>query len=102
MGECVWIGCEYAWMSEFMIIDMVLNMYHTIYRVRLLCKLINTYWEIGVFRTWSKEVNPMEGSGKIIIVLTVFAKNSTLDLWEDSENVLGFKCARVLNIGKFS
>ena len=44
----------------------------------------------------------MEGSGKIIIVLTVFAKNSTLDLWEDSEYVLGFTCARVLNIGKFS
>ena len=105
MPQYGWICLNRMWiclnMSGFMIIDRVLNMYHTIYRVRLLCKLINTYWEIGVFRTWSKEVNPMEGSGKIIIVLTVFAKNSTLDLWEDSEYVLGFKCARVLNIGKF-
>ena len=41
-------------MSAFTIIDIVLNMYNIIHSMRLLCKLLSTYWEIGIFRTWSK------------------------------------------------
>ena len=41
-------------MSEFTIMDKVLNMYHTIYAIhsaRSLYKLMSTFREIGVFRT---------------------------------------------------
>ena len=77
LGFWIWQGSEYAkvtegskyatvcliclnrtWIclnnSEFTIIDRVLNMYHTIYRVRGFYKLMSTYWEIGIFRTCSK------------------------------------------------
>ena len=37
-------------MSEFTIIDKVLNMYHTIHSARSLYKLMNTYGEIDVFK----------------------------------------------------
>ena len=40
--------------SEFTIIGRVVNMYHTIHSARLLYKLMSFYWEIGVFRVWSK------------------------------------------------
>ena len=51
----------------------------------------NTYWEIDVFRIRSK-----------MDFLTIFAKNSVLNLWEGSEYVSGFEYVRVLNIRKFS
>ena len=35
-------------MSEFTIIERVLNMYHTIHSVRSLYKLMSTYCEISV------------------------------------------------------
>ena len=39
-------------MSEFSIIDTVLNVYHTVHSTRsLLHKSMSTYWEIAVFRT---------------------------------------------------
>ena len=41
-------------MSEFTIMDRVLNMCYTIHSARLLYKLMSTYWEIGLFRDWSK------------------------------------------------
>ena len=41
-------------MSEFKIIDRVLNMYHTRHGARSLYMLMSTYWETGVFRTRSK------------------------------------------------
>ena len=40
--------------SELTIIGRVVNMYHTIHSARLLYKLMSFYWEIGVFRVWSK------------------------------------------------
>ena len=49
-----WIGREYAWIClNFLIMDRVLNMYHTINSVRSLYNLISPYWEIIVFRTRS-------------------------------------------------
>ena len=62
-------------MSEFAIIDRVLNMSHTMHSARSLYKLMNTYWEIGVFRTLSKI---KECFGKLFSVLTIFAKLSIL------------------------
>ena len=41
-------------MSEFMIIDRILNMYHTMHSSRSLYKLMSAYWETDVFRTQSK------------------------------------------------
>ena len=41
-------------MSEFTIIDRVLNMYQIIHNARSLYKLMSTFWEIDLFRTWSK------------------------------------------------
>ena len=41
-------------MSEFMIIDRVLNMSHTMHSARSLYKLMSTYIEMDVFRTLSK------------------------------------------------
>ena len=43
----------------------------------------------------------MEYFGKITIFLTNFAKELILNLWGNSEYMLGFKYARVLNISKF-
>ena len=117
-GFWIWQGSEYAklnrvlymlqndWiclngtrisvsMSEFTIIDRVLNMCLTIQSVRSLYKLMSTYWKMFIFRTLSK-------------ILTVFAKHSILNLWESSEyvpdsNMSGFwilhdcQYARVLN-----
>ena len=40
--------------SEFMIIDRVLNMSHTIHSASSLYKLMSTYWEMGAFRTLQK------------------------------------------------
>ena len=85
-------------MSEFTIIDRILNMHHTVHIARSLYKLVSTYWEIVVFRTRSK----MEHFGKIIIVFNYFCKNSVLGLWDGPEYVSGFKYARVLNIREFS
>ena len=70
--------CEYSWMwislnmSEFTIIDRVLNMYHTIYSARSLYKLTSTNWGIGVFRNGQR--SKMEPFGKIIIVFNYFCK----------------------------
>ena len=41
-------------MSKFTVIDKILNMHHTIHSARSPYKLMNTYWQIGVFRTRSK------------------------------------------------
>ena len=41
-------------MSEFVIIDSVLNMSYIVHSTRSLSRLVSTYWEIGVFRTLSK------------------------------------------------
>ena len=82
-------------MSEFTIKDRVLNMSHTMHSARSLYKLMNTYWEIGVFRTLSKI---KECFGKLFSVLTIFAKHSILYLWESSEYVLSFKYVRVVSI----
>ena len=85
-------------MSEFAIIDRVLNMSHTMHSARSLYKLMNTYWEIGVFRTLPKI---KECFGKLFSVLTIFAKLSILYLWEGSEYVLSFKYVRVVSIPDF-
>ena len=63
-GFWIWQGSEYERvtqgskyatiylnMSEFSIIDRVLNMYHTIHSTRSLFKLMSTYREIDVSRT---------------------------------------------------
>ena len=63
-GFWIWQGSEYERvtqgskyatiylnMSEFSIIDRVLNMYHTIHSTRSLYKLMSTYREIDVSRT---------------------------------------------------
>ena len=56
MPKCSWICLNTTWiclnMSEFTIIERVLNMYHTIHSARSLYKLMSTCWEIGLFRTW--------------------------------------------------
>ena len=44
----IWICLN---MSEFTIIDRVLNMHDTVHSARSLYKLNSTCWEIGVFRT---------------------------------------------------
>ena len=85
-------------MSEFTIIDRILNMHHTVHIARSLYKLVSTYWEIVVFRTRSK----MEHFGKIIIIFNYFCKNSVLGLWDGPEYVWGFKYARALNVREFS
>ena len=58
MPQCGCICLNRTWiclnMSKFMLLDRILNMYHTIYSARSLYKLISTYWEIGVLRTRSK------------------------------------------------
>ena len=46
-----WISLN---MSEFKIIDRVLNMSQKLHSARSLCKLMSTYWQMGVFRTFSK------------------------------------------------
>ena len=69
-------------MFEFTIIDRVLNKYHTIHSVRPLYKLMNTYWETDVFRIWSKIWNGVLWKNNYS--LTIFAKNSILNLWEGS------------------
>ena len=40
-------------MSEFKIIDKVLNMHHTMHNARSLCMLMSTYWETSIFRIQS-------------------------------------------------
>ena len=58
MPQSDWTCLHRRWtcqnMSEFTIIDRILNIYCTVHGVRSLCKLMSTYWEINVFRTWSK------------------------------------------------
>ena len=44
-------------MSEFIIINWVLNMSHTIHGMRLLYKLMSPYWEISIFRTLARAQN---------------------------------------------
>ena len=78
MAEYVWIGREYAWICQnILIIDRVPNMYHAMHGVRPLYKLMNTYWETDVSRI-------LECFEKIVIVLTIFVKNSFLNFWEGS------------------
>ena len=59
-----WISLYTMWisgiMSEFTIMDRVLNMYHAIYSAGSLYKLMSTYWEIGMFRTLSECWNMSE------------------------------------------
>ena len=105
-----WIYLNRTWiclnMSEFTIIDRILNMYHTLHSARSLCKLLSTYLEI--FRGREVYSEPWQRAktecfGKIIIVFKYFSKkNSIFNFWESSEYVSGFKYARVLNIYKFS
>ena len=57
---------EKIYVSEFTIIERVLNMYHTIYSTRSLFKLMSTYSEVDIFRILS------ECFGKIIIVFNYF------------------------------
>ena len=59
-------------MSEFTIIDKVLNMYHTIHSARSLYKLMNTYGEIDVFKKKNCQNSKMEPFGKMIIVFNYF------------------------------
>ena len=87
-------------MSELTIIDRVLNKYHTIHSVGPLYKLMNTYWETDVFRIWSKIWNGVLWKNNYS--LTIFAKNSILNLWEGSEYVLVFKYVRALKFSKYS
>ena len=58
MPQYSWICLNRTWiclnMSEFTIIDRVLNMRETILNARSLSTLMSSYWEIGVFRTRSK------------------------------------------------
>ena len=53
-----WICLNRTWiylnMSEFTIIDRVLNMSQTIHSARSLYKLMISYWKMSVFRTMSK------------------------------------------------
>ena len=56
-GFWIWQGSEYGTVtqcSKFTMIDRVLNMYHTIHSARSFCKLMSTYWEMGVLRAISK------------------------------------------------
>ena len=50
-----WICLNRTWiclnMSEVMLKDRLLNMYHIIHSARLLYKLMITYWKIGLFTT---------------------------------------------------
>ena len=101
----IWICLNRTWiclkMSEFTMIDRVLNIYHTIHSTRSFCKLMSTYWEIGVL---------FEYFGKIIISFNYFCKilhlKSLRQLWmcrvlNTSEFwiFVNFnKCDRVLNI----
>ena len=58
MSQYGWIYLNKKWiclnMSEFMIIERVLNIYYTIHSKRSLYKVMSIYWKIGLFRTWSK------------------------------------------------
>ena len=88
-----WMEHKYAWMSEFTVIDRVLNMFHKIHRARSYCKLIITYSEPG-------QRFKMERFGKIILVFNYFCKEFHFkSLWE--LYVSGFKYVIVLNICKF-
>ena len=53
-----WICLNRMWiclsMSEFTIIDTVLNISHIIHSVRLLYKFMSLFWEMAVFRTLLK------------------------------------------------
>ena len=90
MPQYRWVCLNGTWiclnMSIFWIIDRTL-MYHPIRSARSLYKLMNTCWEINLFRTCSK------------IWDGALWKNSILNLWEVSEYVSGFK---IQNICKFS
>ena len=100
MPQYSWIRLNRMWicgnMSEFLAIDRVMNMYHTIHSARSFYKLISTYWEI-----WRIH-NPVKDLKKQLYFLTTFTKNSILNLWEGSEYVSHFKYAWVLNIHKIS
>ena len=97
MPQYGWICLNRMWicldMSESTMIDRVLNIYHTIHSARSLCKLMNAYWEIGVFRMRSKIKDGL---------FNYFNKKSILNLWEGSEYESCFIHVRVLNICKFS
>ena len=53
-----WICLNRTWiclnMSDFTIIDRVLNISHTIHSARSFYKLMSTYWEMSVFKILSK------------------------------------------------
>ena len=57
ISQCGWICLNMTWislnMSEFTTVDRVLDV-STIPSARWVYKLMCNYWEIGVFRTWSK------------------------------------------------
>ena len=101
MPQNGWIWLTRTWiclnMSEFKVMDKVLNMYHTKYSASSLCKLMSSYWEIGVFSTLS------ECFGKVITFFNYFRKKlhrkSLRGFWE---HLSGFKYGRVLNISYFS
>ena len=69
-SQYVWICLKRTWislnMSEFTIMDRVLNIYHIIHSVRSLYKLMSAYWETGVF-------------GKIFIVFNYYSKKHDLN-----------------------
>ena len=100
-----WICLNETWIclniSEFTIIDKLLNMYHTIHRTRSLYNLMSSYWEIRVFRTQSKIKNGAFWKNNYSFLL-FFWKKSISNLWEVSEYMLDFKYIRVLNIRKLS
>ena len=77
MPECGWICLNRSLislnMSEFTIIDSVLNMFHPIHNARSHYKLVNTYWEMGLLKTLSMILK--NRFGKIIIVFNFFAFN---------------------------
>ena len=111
MAEYVWIGREYVWiclnMSEFSIIDRVLNISLTIHSARSLYKLMSTYWEMAYSEPGQR--SKMEHFGKIIVVLTIFEKKLRLKSLRDFWICIGFqvsefcilvnfrRCDRVLN-----
>ena len=89
-GFWIWEDSEYAritqgskhatiWlnMSEFSIIDRVLNTYYAILSARSLWKLMSTYWEIKCSELGQR--SKMERFGKLIIVSNYFRKKLHLE-----------------------
>ena len=106
-----WICLNRTWiclnMSEFSIIDSVLNISLTIHSARSLYKLMSTYWEMAYSEPGQR--SKMEHFGKIIVVLTIFEKKLHLKSLRDFWICIGFqvsefcilvnfrRCDRVLN-----